>query len=245
MTYCTGCGSQLNDDLKFCTDCGTPAVNASNHSQINSHAETPTPITTNSYSYDSHSGGYTAAHAPSGTVYTNNYIEPQPQQKQKPEMGIGSFLGGFLLMCIPVIGLIVMIVWACGSSNPTRASFARAALIFFLIVVIILATVYFIFKPFFDSLFHYIGNLIRLNAIANGQPADSYDDLGDLFDLFGGGSNDNSDNYSQDDGNSLFDLFGGGDGGNFSQEDLNDLFDLFGSGTGAPNNLDNALSYIA
>ena len=50
-----------------------------------------------------------------------------------------SFLGTMLLMCIPVVGLILMIVWALGGAhNLNRVHFARAVLMLMLIGILIL-----------------------------------------------------------------------------------------------------------
>jgi len=46
-------------------------------------------------------------------------------------MSTGSFVLASLIMCIPVVGLIFCIVWACGKcSNLNKRNYARAVLIF-------------------------------------------------------------------------------------------------------------------
>lgn len=65
----------------------------------------------------------------------------QPQQ-QRDEDSVGSWIGTFLLMMIPLVNIIIIIVMACGGMG-TRAkqNFARAYLIIMVIVLLIGVTV--------------------------------------------------------------------------------------------------------
>jgi hypothetical protein len=51
-------------------------------------------------------------------------------------VSVGSWIGTMLLCCIPLVGLIMMFVWAFGdATNPSKKNWARAALILTLVVV--------------------------------------------------------------------------------------------------------------
>ena len=53
-------------------------------------------------------------------------------------VGIGGWIGVFLLMCLPVVNLILLIVWACGgATKQSLVNFARAFLILALIGLVI------------------------------------------------------------------------------------------------------------
>lgn len=66
----------------------------------------------------------------------------QPQQPQQNEDSVGSWIGIFLLMMIPLVNLIIMIILACGGMG-TRAkqNFARAYLIIMAIFLAIAVAV--------------------------------------------------------------------------------------------------------
>lgn len=63
-------------------------------------------------------------------------------------MAIGSWLLTFLIMCIPVVGLVMMFVWAFGSGNQTRATYFKAMLIWALIMTVL----YFVFAGMITGL---------------------------------------------------------------------------------------------
>ncbi|NLZ27351.1 MAG: hypothetical protein GX887_00120, partial [Firmicutes bacterium] len=48
----------------------------------------------------------------------------------KEPLGVGQYIGMFLLMCVPLLNIIMLFVWSFGSPvNPNRKNFARASLI--------------------------------------------------------------------------------------------------------------------
>lgn len=59
---------------------------------------------------------------------------PGPGQAKKANMSVGAYVGALLLFSIPVAGLVLAIVWACGGTdNPDRRNLARGWLIVALI----------------------------------------------------------------------------------------------------------------
>lgn len=56
----------------------------------------------------------------------------------------GGYIGIMLLMCIPVIGQILTIVWACGGCRKVnKRNFARAMLVFLIISIVLCGILYF------------------------------------------------------------------------------------------------------
>lgn len=109
MAYCTKCGTQVADGVKFCTSCGSPMGAAQPQAapqQPQPQAAQPQP-----------------QYAP---VYTEEPIST------------GAYIGIFFLLMLPVINLILLIVWACGGCNKkNKTNLSRALLVWMLIGALI------------------------------------------------------------------------------------------------------------
>ncbi len=156
---CQQCGAALDPNAVFCKNCGTrvsepaiiektsnrnystyesPAANEStsaNEGYVNgqtySHPDTVTPV----------SGEYVAH------VYTSQSQDPAYEHRETPASGAaintmplstGHYLLMMILAGIPVIGLIVMLVFAFSAENINRRNFARASLIILLLAIVLL-----------------------------------------------------------------------------------------------------------
>lgn len=60
---------------------------------------------------------------------------PVQRQSYDDEMTIGSWLLTFLITYIPVVGWVMVFVWAFGDGNQTRATFMKALLVWSLIAI--------------------------------------------------------------------------------------------------------------
>ena len=61
-----------------------------------------------------------------------------PFQHQSEEVTLGDWMVTILLSAIPVVNLVMLLVWAFGSStNPSKANWAKATLIWMVIGVIL------------------------------------------------------------------------------------------------------------
>lgn len=70
--------------------------------------------------------------------------EPMYDQNPKP-VSIGDWMITILITVIPIIGFIMLFVWAFGGgSNPSKANWAKATIIWF-VVAIVMYVVFFIF----------------------------------------------------------------------------------------------------
>ena len=98
---------------------------------------------------------------PAAPVYQTPPQQPAPQQsleqsvkgtKYEPITTSG-FIGIMLLLCIPVIGLILLIVWACGGCRKiSKRSFARATLILGIIMAVLGLVIGLVFGSMIQSL---------------------------------------------------------------------------------------------
>ena len=62
---------------------------------------------------------------------------PQAPAGQAPVITLGEWMIMMLITAIPVVGLIMLLVWAFSSEeNPTKANFAKAALIWMAIGIV-------------------------------------------------------------------------------------------------------------
>ncbi len=63
--------------------------------------------------------------------YPYNPQAPYGQPGQlAPVLSVGSYIGMFILSAIPLVGFILLLVWAfSGGENPNRKNYARAVLI--------------------------------------------------------------------------------------------------------------------
>ncbi len=123
MAYCTKCGTQVADGVKFCTSCGSPIGVA----QPQAAQQQPQQQAVQSQPQSQQPYVQQAQYAPApSAVYTEEPIST------------GSYIGIFFLLMIPVINLILLIVWACGGCNKkNKTNLSRALLVWMLIGTLI------------------------------------------------------------------------------------------------------------
>lgn len=122
--FCTNCGASVPDDKNFCTECGSAvaAETPLRQQQAVPHVQTTPPPVQPNYQYQA---------APSGDA------EPAKGSKYDP-ITTGGYIGIMLLMCIPIVGLILMIIWAFGGCKKVnKRNLARASLIMMAIGLVI------------------------------------------------------------------------------------------------------------
>ena len=133
MANCTSCGAELKEGLKFCTSCGA-AVSEISPIMENVEQVVAEPV---------------AEPVQATPVQPTPVVQPapvvQPVIQQDPMAGTKyelistwGYIGISLLMCIPVVGQILMIVWACGGCRKLqKRNYARAMLIMFAISLVL------------------------------------------------------------------------------------------------------------
>ncbi len=106
--FCPNCGTNVPDSTKFCPTCGSVLGSES--------APEFTP--------------QSAPETPAQPVYQNQpYIDPN-----KVPMKTSEFFWLEFLMCIPIVGFILALVWGLGGgTNENRRNYCRAKLIWILV----------------------------------------------------------------------------------------------------------------
>jgi len=138
--FCTNCGATLDDDKKFCTECG-----ASVNEVPAGAAPPPSPppqSTPQSQAAPVYAQTATATMPPPQSAYQpaaayGGDMVPAKGSKYEPITTKG-FIGIMLLMCIPIVGQILMIVWALGGCRKiNKRNLARASLIMMAVALVI------------------------------------------------------------------------------------------------------------
>ncbi len=109
---CASCSAQLDPNGSFCPACGASITATA--------APTPPPA----MPYQPPVAQQPVYQASAG----NNAAAPV--------LSVGSYIGMMLLACIPLVGFILLLVWAFSSGeNPNKKNYARAVLVISLIGV--------------------------------------------------------------------------------------------------------------
>lgn len=179
MPNCPNCGKPLADNAKFCNECGAKITDSQNTTATPKPVENKAPINNNippqngnpNAQYNNippQNGNPNAQYnnmPPRNDYYQNpqGYAQPYiPMQgypiKEEPSKrvaSVGSFFGFSFLFGIPVIGLIITIIMACGAgSNDNIKNYARAQLIWTLIGVLLVIIFYSTIVSFLSNLLY-------------------------------------------------------------------------------------------
>ncbi len=144
---CPVCDTQLPDSNKFCNVCGTPIT-----AQAPAVPVAPQPVQ--------------APEQPVYQPYEQPVYQPYEQPVYQPPVvtapptvihqtlvadrnlapvtTIGQYIGWSFVTMIPLIGFIMMIVWAIDSSNMNRANYFRAIWVVFLITILLVVLPFFL-----------------------------------------------------------------------------------------------------
>ncbi len=143
MVNCTQCGAELNDGTRFCTECGA-AVPAPKAEPVQNRPVTPPKSQPPPQTQPAPNNQYIPPQSASQPVYqaASGYTAPVsdvPPAGSKYELiTTGGFIGIVLLMCIPLVGFILTIIWACGGCRKLqKRNLARASLIMMVIGLVI------------------------------------------------------------------------------------------------------------
>lgn len=120
---CRSCGGEYPDYKDNCPNCGTRNPNVSYNSQYSAPKNS-----------GNRNGGQYGYQQPVNTVYVN-----EPDVHYDEHVSIGGWIGRWIVMCIPIVNIIMLFVWAFGGSRKySLKTWARARLLLALIVIIAL-----------------------------------------------------------------------------------------------------------
>lgn len=179
MAFCTFCGTQVPDDIKFCTSCGkpmgitvkVPAQPVQPVQQVQPQAPSPPPqpqpqpqqappVYTQPQAAPPPQQAYVAPPAQpyAAQPYAAQPYAPAPDPNALPPgskyepITTGGFIGIMLLMMLPIVNFILLLVWACGGCRKVnKTNFARAMLIIMLISAVLSGIIFLIFGSMFGS----------------------------------------------------------------------------------------------
>ena len=137
--FCPNCGKQNPDDAKFCESCGS-TLSAAAAPKAEPVAPPPQPpIQPPLAQYSAPPPPPPAYQAP--PRQQNYYQQPPPAYNaagNTAPMSVGSYIGTMILFAIPLVGFILMLVWAFGSNvNQNKKNLSRAYLIMMLIGIVL------------------------------------------------------------------------------------------------------------
>lgn len=130
MDYCVYCGSEIDVNDEVCPSCGAEVMNRKPASMIMSEADV-VEITED------------------GKAMTGTIILPKSASRDARYKVLSSvsIMGSLILLCIPVMGQLISLVWALGGcANRNRRNLARAVIYLELLFVAACIAVYFIMQ---------------------------------------------------------------------------------------------------
>ncbi len=152
MAFCIFCGTQVPDDSKFCTSCGTsmgPKVPAA-PTVPPAQQPVPPPV---QQPMQQPPPAYGAAQGQPYMAVADPNVPLPPGSKYEP-VTTGGFIGIMLLMLIPIVNLILLLIWACGGCRKVnQTNLARAMLLMMLIGLVLSVLISFLFKSVIGDVF--------------------------------------------------------------------------------------------
>jgi len=217
--FCTSCGATLDDDKKFCTECGTSV----NEAPAGAAPPPPPPqAAPQPQAAPVYPQAATATVPPPQSAYQpaaayGGDMAPAKGSKYEPITTKG-FIGIMLLMCIPVVGQILMIIWALGGCRKiNKRNLARASLIMMVVALVISFILGLVLKSLFGKVVDAVEaeTGISITEITGGEKSKSGESggldglLGIVGGLTGEGGVTNSDIQELEELNKLLEGLGG------------------------------------
>lgn len=126
--YCNNCGEKIENRGTFCPKCGNKIVNTTVQKDT-----------------------YTGTSGIQETTWHNPIHNYKKENPQKAVFDMGSFLLLLFLLDLPIVGWILLIIYAIGSSNDNKTNYCRALIVYKLICfVLFLLLKDFIFGIIYD-----------------------------------------------------------------------------------------------
>ncbi|MBP3485505.1 MAG: zinc ribbon domain-containing protein [Oscillospiraceae bacterium] len=189
--FCTNCGATLDDDKKFCTECGAPVNEAPAGAAAPPPRSAPQPQAAPVYAQAATATMPPPAYQPAAAYGAD---APPPKGSKYEPITTGGYIGIMLLMCIPIVGQILMIIWAFAARKVNKRSLARASLIMLVVMLIISFLIGLAVKSLFGKVVDIIEEEtgVNITEITGGEGRDGESGgLGGLLGIVSGLSGDN------------------------------------------------------
>lgn len=133
---CANCGSPLKEGAAFCENCGQATAPENNN--IREQESIPQPYATSS---NQPSQGAAMLNQPYQSGAPSPYLNQDPSYRSYQDESImttGSWFVTMLITAIPIVGIVMILIWAFGSTgNTNRRNYARAVLIWAIISLVL------------------------------------------------------------------------------------------------------------
>lgn len=134
---CEQCGNEIPDNSKFCVECGAKTDAVEPVMQAAEPEAAPAPPAAEPINQEK-----TPPPPPPAKPVPKPTPAPKTQYKSSDNLikplGVGSYIGIFILMAIPVVNLIMLLVWSFSDTvNLNKKHYAIAVLIMILISIIV------------------------------------------------------------------------------------------------------------
>jgi len=150
MAFCVECGTNVPDEIKFCTACGKPMKQetpqpVAQMPDLVLGTPAPTPVQPQPVPVQSAPlqpapmpvvSPYAPSYAPPVTSNVGGSGAPAPDSPYAV-MSTGAYVGFSILFSLPLIGWLICLIVAFASKNLNRRNYARALLIFMLIGLVV------------------------------------------------------------------------------------------------------------
>ena len=196
MITCNKCGASLAEDTRFCTECGNKIEAAATPAEAAVTEEVTEEVKEPVYQRQTYQQPVYQQPVYQQPVQPQPVVQPvqqAPKTDAKPEgkyalISTGGFIGITLLMCIPLLGQLLLIIWALGGCKKKQKTYyARACLILMIISVVLGALIGFAAKKLVSN---FINNVKEELNIDNGDDEEdekeSSGGLGALAGIIGG-----------------------------------------------------------
>lgn len=160
--FCDKCGTLVSGDGKFCPSCGAPLESAVNLEKSEPSVEpmvADKPIDNSGSTYSQTNSGYGTSQQSSNYAQMPAYPQSYNTNTNNSsnDMTIGKWLLLFLISSIPMVGLIMLFVWAFSNDgNTTRQTYCKATLLWSLIMVGVVIVLY-------GGMFLCIGSIVGMD----------------------------------------------------------------------------------
>ncbi len=142
---CNNCKSEIPNDSKFCEVCGS-SVNTPPPAPQPQYQQVPPPIQPQYQQvpppvqpqYGAPQGYQQAPQYQQRPPYAQGGYNQTANAGNPPPLSVGQYIIMWVLQLIPLVGIIMLFVWAFSSTeNPNKRNYARAILLISLIVIVL------------------------------------------------------------------------------------------------------------